>query len=99
MEKLKRSEGNGENSVSKKNVYQGVLSACKPPKEVLEGELDDAIFAADFGQLIAGITCSEIRDTFGKHTDQTRGRFRRGGVPSGIFSVLSDLCRSRMNLK
>src|SRR5262249_47531147 len=33
---------------------QGVIGACKPRKEVLEGELDDAIFAADFGQVIDG---------------------------------------------
>jgi hypothetical protein len=32
----------------------GVLTGCKPRKEVLTGELDDAIFAADFGDLIAG---------------------------------------------
>lgn len=32
----------------------GVLSACKPRRDVLEGELDDAIFAADFGQVISG---------------------------------------------
>ena len=32
----------------------GVLKSCKPRKEVLKGDLDDAIFAADFGNLIAG---------------------------------------------
>ena len=32
----------------------GVLKACKPRKEVLKGDLDDAIFAADFGNLISG---------------------------------------------
>ena len=32
----------------------GVLDSCKPRKEVLKGDLDDAIFAADFGKLIAG---------------------------------------------
>lgn len=32
----------------------GILSGCKPRKEVLKGDLDDAIFAADFGDLIAG---------------------------------------------
>jgi len=34
----------------------GILTACKPRKEVLEGDLGDAIFAADFGDLIAGET-------------------------------------------
>lgn len=32
----------------------GVLSGCKPRKEVLKGDLSDAIFAADFGDLVAG---------------------------------------------
>ena len=32
----------------------GILSGCKPRKEVLKGDLADAIFAADFGDLIAG---------------------------------------------
>ncbi|MBM4047966.1 MAG: ATP-binding protein, partial [Planctomycetes bacterium] len=31
-----------------------VQSVCKPRPEVLNGDLDDAIFAADFGDLIAG---------------------------------------------
>ena len=31
-----------------------VRDACKPRPEVLKGDLDDAIFAADFGHLIAG---------------------------------------------
>ena len=31
----------------------GVLKGCKPRKEVLKGDLDDASFAADFGDLIA----------------------------------------------
>lgn len=32
----------------------GVLRGCKPRREVLEGDLEDAIFAADFGDLIGG---------------------------------------------
>jgi predicted AAA+ superfamily ATPase len=40
--------------MSNKIISKGVLTACKPRKEVLEGELDDAIFAADFGQLVDG---------------------------------------------
>jgi predicted AAA+ superfamily ATPase len=31
----------------------GVLIGCKPRKEVLKGDLQDAIFAADFGDLVA----------------------------------------------
>jgi len=32
----------------------GVLKSCKPRSEVLKGDLEDAIFAADFGDLVAG---------------------------------------------
>ena len=32
----------------------GVIQSCKPRKEVLEGDLQDAIFAADFGHVIDG---------------------------------------------
>ena len=32
----------------------GVLNTCKPRKEVLKSDLEDAIFAADFGHLIEG---------------------------------------------
>lgn len=31
-----------------------VIKGCKPRPEVLKGDLDDAIFAADFGDLVAG---------------------------------------------
>lgn len=32
----------------------GAIKSCKPRKEVLQGDLDDAVFAADFGNLVAG---------------------------------------------
>lgn len=32
----------------------GILKACTPRAEVLKGDLEDAIFAADFGQLVSG---------------------------------------------
>ena len=32
----------------------GVLKNCSPRQEVLSGEFTDAIFAADFGDLITG---------------------------------------------
>ena len=40
----------------------GVLTSCKPRKEVLKGDLDDAIFAADFGDLIGGTAPPVYRD-------------------------------------
>lgn len=37
-----------------------IFSGCTPRPEVLHGDLDDAIFAADFGSLIAGERCPEV---------------------------------------
>ena len=37
-----------------------VLNGCTPRHEVLHGDLDDAIFAADFGNLISGGKCPEV---------------------------------------
>ncbi len=52
----------------------GVLTACKPRKEVLKGDLDDAIFAADFGDLLAGKAPSVYKDakTFFQNTHPAR---------------------------
>jgi hypothetical protein len=52
---------------------KGVLTACKPRQEVLEGELDDAIFAADFGQLIDGSAPKVYghAETFFRNTEPT----------------------------
>ncbi len=41
----------------------GVLKGCIPRKEVLKGDLDDAIFAADFGGLIAGKAPKVYKDS------------------------------------
>jgi predicted AAA+ superfamily ATPase len=48
----------------------GVLTGCTPRQEVLERELDDAIFAADFGDLIDGVAPEVYRDaaTFFRNT-------------------------------
>lgn len=48
----------------------GVLTNCRPRKEVLKGDLDDAIFAADFGDLIDGSAPSVYKDakTFFQNT-------------------------------
>ncbi len=47
-----------------------VRDACKPRPEVLEGDLDDAIFAANFGNLIAGKAPKVYKDprTFFQNT-------------------------------
>jgi len=52
----------------------GVLTGCKPRKEVLKGDLDDAIFAADFGDLVAGKAPKVYSDprTFDQNTHPAR---------------------------
>ena len=40
----------------------GVLNSCKPRQEVLKGDLEDAIFAADFGDLIEGEAPAVYKD-------------------------------------
>ncbi len=42
----------------------GVLSGAKPRVEVLKGDLEDAIFAADFGDLISGKAPKVYKDAF-----------------------------------
>jgi hypothetical protein len=44
-----------------------ILKGCKPRRDVLHGDLGDAICAADFGNLIAGDRCPEV--------DRDAGRF------------------------
>jgi predicted AAA+ superfamily ATPase len=67
----------------------GVLSACKPRKEVLEGELDDAIFAADFGQLVDGSAPKVYghAETFFRNTEPTPDL---KAVCTTVFKALAD---------
>jgi len=48
----------------------GVLTGCKPRAEVLQGDLQDSIFAADFGDLIDGTAHNVYSDaaTFFRNT-------------------------------
>ncbi|MGD0916904.1 MAG: DUF499 domain-containing protein [Thermodesulfobacteriota bacterium] len=68
---------------------KGVLTACKPRKEVLEGELDDAIFAADFGQLIDGSGPKVYSDaaSFFRNTEPTPDL---KAVCGAVFRALAD---------
>lgn len=68
---------------------QTVLAACKPRPEVLAGELDDAIFAADFGQLIDG-TAPKVyghAETFVRNTEPTPDL---KAVCTAVFKALAD---------
>ena len=67
----------------------GVLKGCKPRKEVLHGDLDDAIFAADFGNLIAGKAPKVYQDpkTF---FDNTHPAQQLRKVVEVVFGRLSD---------
>lgn len=70
-------------------TYKGVLATCKPRKEVLAGELDDAIFAADFGHLIAGHAPEVYKkpETFFKNTEPTPDL---KAVCGAVFKALTD---------
>jgi len=67
----------------------GILNSCKPRKEVLKGDLDDAIFAADFGQLIAGTAPKVYRDaaTFFDNTHPAQQLCR---IVQAVFGRLAD---------
>ena len=49
---------------------QSVREACVPRAEVLKGDLEDALFAADFGHVVAGIAPDVYKDpvTFFRNT-------------------------------
>ncbi len=68
---------------------KGIHAACKPRKEVLEGELDDAIFAADFGQLIDGSAPKVYghAETFFRNTEPTPDL---KSVCTAVFKALAD---------
>jgi predicted AAA+ superfamily ATPase len=67
----------------------GVLTSCKLRKEVLKGDLDDAIFAADFGDLIAGKAPKVYGDpkTFFQNTHPAKQLCK---VIEAVFERLAD---------
>ena len=77
--------------MSKTITSKGVLTTCKPRKEVLEGELDDAIFAADFGQLVDGSGSAPKvyghAETFFRNTEPTPDL---KAVCTAVFKALAD---------
>lgn len=75
--------------MNKKTRSGSVLAACKPRKEVLEGELDDAIFAADFGQLVDGGAPKVYghAETFFRNTEPTPDL---KAVCTAVFKALAD---------
>ena len=67
----------------------GVLTGCKPRQEVLKGDLDDAIFAADFGHLISGKAPKVYGDpaTFFKNTHPAK---QLAKVVEAVFGRLAN---------
>lgn len=67
----------------------GVLKGCKPREEVLKGDLQDAIFAAHFGDVITGSAPKVYKDAgiFFRNTYPTK---RLKQVVQAIFSRLAD---------
>ena len=66
-----------------------VLTSCKPRKEVLKGDLEDAIFAADFGDLISGTAPAVYLDskTFFQNTHPAQELCK---VVKAVFNRLAD---------
>ena len=66
-----------------------VLTSCKPRKEVLKGDLEDAIFAADFGDLISGTAPAVYSDskTFFQNTHPAQELCK---VVRTVFNRLAD---------
>jgi len=66
-----------------------VLQTCEPRAEVLQGELDDAIFAADFGQLLEGSAprVYSHAETFFRNTEPTPDL---KAICMTVFKALSD---------
>ena len=76
----------------------GVLEACKPRDEVLKGDLQDAIFAADFGELIAGTAHPVYGDpkTFFRNTHPAESLKK---IVKAVFSRLADPTESGITLR
>jgi len=68
----------------------GILTSCKPRKEVLKGDLDDAIFAADFGGLITGKAPAVYGDaaTFFQNTHPAKELCK---VVQAVFARLANM--------
>lgn len=67
-----------------------VLRGCTPRKEVLHGDLDDAIFAADFGSLIAGDRCPEVYREPKAFFENTHPAAQLKKVVEVVFDRLAD---------
>ena len=67
----------------------GILKGAKPRKEVLQGDLDDAIFAAEFGKLISGNAAKVYADpkTFFQNTHPAQ-QLRK--IAEVVFGRLAD---------
>ncbi len=77
---------------------KGVKGVNKPRQEVLQGELQDAIFAADFGHVVEGRAPDVYQDpaTFFRNTHPARNLCE---VVGRIFEPLSDRTRPGLALR
>lgn len=66
-----------------------VITACRPRKDVLKGELDDVIFAADFGDLVAG-TAPKVYDDAKQFFQNTHPARELCRVVQAIFHRLAN---------
>src|SRR5665213_2610440 len=68
----------------------GILTTCTPRKDVLAGDLKDAIFAADFGDVISGQGAPDVYSNptlFFQYTHPARDLTK---IVTEVFSVLAN---------
>ena len=68
----------------------GILTSCKPRAEVLKGDLDDAIFAADFGSLIAGQSVPKVYGDAASFFQNTHPAKQLCAIVQAVFGRLAD---------
>jgi len=67
----------------------GVLQSCRPRPEVLKGELTDAIFAADFGDVVGG-EAPDVYQEAGAFFDNTYPTAELKRIASAVFGRLGN---------
>ena len=75
-----------------------IFANCQPRLEVRQGELNDAIFAADFGDLIAGRSADVYADPE-KFFGNTHPAQNLKDVSKAVFSRLVDASQSGLTLR
>ncbi|NQT18350.1 MAG: ATP-binding protein, partial [Planctomycetes bacterium] len=68
----------------------GVIEACKPRREVLQGDLDDAIFAANFHDVISNKKAPKVYKDAGSFFENTHPTRTLAKVIAAVFERLAN---------